>query len=138
MLVGHHGVFSLTPVWLLSVWGTWLWLRGGDGRLRQTGRRASRCCRSCAWCSTSALRPQSDRNYGGMTSGFRWLFWLAPLWLVVMLPAADRAARSRWGMAVALVLLAFSVLSASYPDVESVDAAVDLQLAESSGWTPAF
>ena len=28
-------MFSLTPVWLLSVWGIWLWLRGGDGRLRQ-------------------------------------------------------------------------------------------------------
>ena len=61
------------------------------------------------------LRPQSDRNYGGMTSGFRWVFWMAPLWLVAMLPAADRLARSRWGMALALVLLAFSVLSASYP-----------------------
>src|SRR6185295_1887327 len=23
VLVGHHGVFSLTPVWLLSVWGAW-------------------------------------------------------------------------------------------------------------------
>ena len=34
------------------------------------------------------LRPQEDRNYGGMTSGFRWMFWFAPLWLVVMIPAA--------------------------------------------------
>jgi hypothetical protein len=32
-----------------------------------------------------------------------------------MIPAVDRLARSRWGMALALVLLMFSVLSASYP-----------------------
>jgi hypothetical protein len=50
-----------------------------------------------------------------MTSGFRWMFWFAPLWLVVMLPAADRLARPAGGKALALVLLTMSVLSASYP-----------------------
>ena len=25
-----------------------------------------------------------------MTSGFRWMFWFAPMWLAAMLPAADR------------------------------------------------
>ena len=60
-------------------------------------------------------RPQIDRNYGGMTSGLRWMFWFAPLWLVAMLPAADRLAHSRAGRGLALVLLALSVLSASYP-----------------------
>ena len=34
-LLGHHGVFSLTPVWLLSVWGIWLWLRHGSIPQRQ-------------------------------------------------------------------------------------------------------
>ena len=35
VLVGHHGVFSLTPIWLLSVAGVagWMW-RGQDPRLR--------------------------------------------------------------------------------------------------------
>jgi hypothetical protein len=60
-------------------------------------------------------RPLAHRNYGGMTSGFRWMFWLAPLWIVAMVPAADRMANSRVWRAIALVLLAFSVLSASYP-----------------------
>jgi hypothetical protein len=61
------------------------------------------------------LRPLEDRNYGGMTSGFRWMFWFTPLWLVVMLPAADRIAGSTLGRAVALALLTMSVLSVSYP-----------------------
>jgi hypothetical protein len=61
------------------------------------------------------LRPLEDRNYGGVAAGFRWMFWFAPLWLLVMLPAADRMAPSRRWRIVGLVLLGFSVLSASYP-----------------------
>ena len=55
-----------------------------------------------------------DRNYGGMTSGFRWVFWMAPLWLLAALPAADWLAR-RAAPALGYVLLGLSVLSASYP-----------------------
>jgi hypothetical protein len=50
-----------------------------------------------------------------MTSGFRWVFWLAPLWLLAAIPAADACARRAWLRCVALVMLAVSVLSASYP-----------------------
>lgn len=28
-------------------------------------------------------RPLEDRNYGGVASGFRWSFWLSPLWIVL-------------------------------------------------------
>ena len=50
-----------------------------------------------------------------MTSGFRWVFWFAPLWLVALLPAVDRLNCCRSGRGFALVLLAASALSASYP-----------------------
>jgi hypothetical protein len=112
--VGHHGVFSLTPIWLLSVWGAWRWLRSGTTGERQLAAGIA-LLTAVVLTFYIGLRPQIDRNYGGMTSGLRWLFWFAPLWLTVMIPAADRVARSRRGMAVALVLLAFSALSASYP-----------------------
>ena len=113
-LVGHHGLFSLTPMWLLSAWGVWLWGSRGTREQRQLAAAVALLTLTCL-IFYIGLRPQIDRNYGGMTSGLRWLFWLAPLWLVVMLPAADRLARGRRGMAIALVLLAFSALSASYP-----------------------
>ncbi len=39
--------------------------------------------------------------------------WLTPLWLLAMLPAAERWAEHRGGRAVALLLAALSVLSAN-------------------------
>jgi len=114
MLVGHHGIFSLTPVWLLSVLGMCVWMfRRGDPRLRLWA--AATAAISLACLAFYLGQPMMNRNYGGGTSGLRWMFWLAPLWLLTMLPMADILARRRWTRALALVLLALSVLSASYP-----------------------
>jgi hypothetical protein len=114
VLVGHHGIFSLTPVWLLSMFGMLGWLWSGDRSRRDLALVVGALTVACL-VFYIGLRPQVDRNYGGMTSGFRWMFWFAPLWLVVMLPAADRLAKSAAGMALAAVLLTLSTLSASYP-----------------------
>jgi hypothetical protein len=54
-------------------------------------------------------------NYGGWTSGLRRLMWLSPLWLLCMLPAVDALAARRWGRWLGYLLLAVSVLTASYP-----------------------
>jgi hypothetical protein len=113
-LVGHHGIFSLTPMWLLSFAGMLIWLSSGDPRRRELAALVTVTSIVCL-VFFIGLRSQIDRNYGGMTSGFRWMFWCAPLWLLTMIPAADRLARSRMGMALAIVLLTFSVVSASYP-----------------------
>jgi hypothetical protein len=114
VLVGHHGIFSLTPVWLLSAWGLLLWLARGDRNQRELALMIGALTVICL-VFYIGFRPQEDRNYGGMTSGFRWMFWFAPLWLVVMLPAADRLGRTTAGISLAAALLALSVLSASYP-----------------------
>ncbi len=113
-LFGHHGVFSLTPVWLLSMVGLVMWWRGGE---RSTSQIALGIAILTVVCLTFfiALRPLEDRNYGGMTSGLRWMFWFAPLWLWAMLPTVDKLSTSRGGKALCLVLLAISVFSASYP-----------------------
>jgi hypothetical protein len=55
-------------------------------------------------------------NYGGWSNGLRWLMWLAPLWLLCLLPAADRLSCCRRGRLLGYVLLGFSVLSVSYSD----------------------
>jgi hypothetical protein len=127
--IGHHGVLSLTPIWLLSLWGLALLWRGGQRDLAVLIAVLSVVC-----LAFYLTRPQIDRNYGGMTSGFRWMFWFAPLWLVALLPAADRLAHSRWGQAVALVLLAISVMSASYPTWNPWTHPWLWNLLESQGW----
>ncbi|HTM53638.1 MAG TPA: glycosyltransferase 87 family protein, partial [Pirellulales bacterium] len=108
--IGHHGVFSLTPIWILSVAGLFYLWRNGRREVALLIGSLSLVC-----LVFYLTRPQMDRNYGGMTSGFRWMFWFAPLWLVALLPTVDRMAASLWGRGVALVLLMWSVMSATYP-----------------------
>ncbi len=113
VLIGHHGIFSLTPLWLLAVPGVF-WLGWGrDYRLRDLALLIGAVTIVCT--GFYICRPELDRNYGGMTSGFRWVFWMAPLWLLAALPAADHLATCRWGRRLGCCLLALSVLSASYP-----------------------
>jgi len=114
ILIGHHGIFSLTPIWLLSIGGLAMWLRQKDEReLRELAALITVVSAVCL--AFYMFRPEHHRNYGGITSGLRWMFWFAPLWLVAMIPAADAMARRWWTKAIACVLLAASVFSVSYP-----------------------
>jgi hypothetical protein len=111
-LVGHHGIFSLTPMYLLSAVGlVQLLARKNSRDLAIIIGTVTIACMAFYLFPIKAI----DRNYGGMTSGFRWTFWLAPLWLVALLPAADWLGRTRWGRGLTLALLALSVLSVAYP-----------------------
>jgi hypothetical protein len=112
VLLGHHGIFSLTPIWLFSVWGFFLWLRGT--RNASWWLAAAVALLSLVVLAFYLSRPQIDRNYGGVTNGLRWLFWLTPLWLLAMIPAADELANSRWGRIAAVVLLLISAFSVNY------------------------
>jgi hypothetical protein len=114
VLVGHHGIFSLTPIWLLTVAGILISLwPGQDRRLQEWAALVGGVSLICI--AFYLFRPLTERNYGGMTSGFRWVFWLAPLWLLSMLPAVDYLSKRRWTRILALMLLIISVFSASYP-----------------------
>ncbi len=118
--VGHHGIFSLTPIWIVSMVGIGMTLRrrNAESAVWLTSERALMA--AILACTVVCLvfyitRPLSDRNYGGTATGFRWVLWFAPLWLYAMLPAADAMAGFRSRRVVAAGLLAVSVLSASYP-----------------------
>jgi hypothetical protein len=124
-LLGHHGLFSLTPVWLLSVAGCWLWLRRSKVPREKSVASAETSNITFALALSTLLitaivitfyltRPLPDRNYGGGTCCLRWLVWLTPLWLLTLLPAADWLGKSRAGRTIALALLAISVFSAHY------------------------
>ena len=112
-LVGHHGVFSLTPVWLLSVIGVGMWA---------VGRKRPAIAILVASLTLVVLaffltRPMWQRNYGGVSCGLRWMFWLIPLWLIAMLPAADWCSRNRFLRWSATGLLLIGVASAAYGSI---------------------
>jgi energy-coupling factor transporter transmembrane protein EcfT len=131
-LVGHHGIFSLTPAWLLAIPGIGiLATTAGRRRASQRPRAEPRPVdggiagqERLAWAIATVSvvvvafylsRPQLDRNYGGTSSGFRWAFWLAPLWVMATVPAADRLAAGRVGRVGLLALLAASAVSVAFP-----------------------
>lgn len=111
VILGHHGLISLTPAWLLSIYGTWLLIAK-----RKHHATALAIIGLTAMCLIFfiLMRPVGDRNYGGSTCGFRWMFWLMPLWIIAMIPAADRVMRMpkmRW---LAIAALGVSIFSACY------------------------
>ncbi len=81
MTLGHHGFWSLTPIFFFSLVG-----------LVRLLRRSGEPMAAVAWMTavlTIVLlafytwNPMA-RNYGGSTQGLRWLFWLIPFWLLVL------------------------------------------------------
>jgi len=112
-LLGHHGIFSLTPAWLLAPGGLLiLILRRPD---RQRWAAVAVGILSLTVIAFYLSRAPADRNYGGVCSGFRWVFWLAPLWTAAVVPAVDAVGSSRSGRALAATALGLSALSVAYP-----------------------
>ena len=112
MTLGHHGIWSLTPIWVLSLFGLGAWLIRDRGSLRWL---AVGCVVLLVVClAFYVARPEIDRNYGGQTSGLRWMFWFVPFFVLSLIPAVDFLAKRRWGQAVVIALLTISVVSASF------------------------
>jgi len=111
MTLGHHGVFSLTPVFAFSIVAA---VRNTFGRGRPLrGVSALTLALTVVMVGFYAWNPKA-RNYGGTTQGLRWLFWMIPFWLVV-LPTGLAGGRDRklvrW---LAIAALVFSGLTVGY------------------------
>lgn len=147
MTWGHHGVFSITPLWILVpmgwAWvllrnpmrvlsgarvpsgtrvlsGTWVPSRTWASAPEEPDRRRDAALVVVALATLAATlvcvafyvrRPLIDRNYGGVSVCFRWLLWLAPMWIFSMTVAVDRLARGRVGRGSLLGMLGISVAS---------------------------
>jgi hypothetical protein len=114
-LVGHTGILSLTPALLLG----WIGMVRAAGlsqeaRTEVAARHILALLTLALTVVTFAFYVFRTNNYGGGTSGPRWFFWLVPLWLLTMVPEADRWGRGRWSRGLAYLLLAVSVGSASF------------------------
>lgn len=112
MTLGHHGIFSLTPLWVFSMAGMLVLLV--DRRYERRWLGILTIILTAIVFAFYLRQEPHDRNYGGQTSGLRWMFWLIPLWLLSMTPVVQWLARTGLGRCFALVILAASVLSAGY------------------------
>jgi hypothetical protein len=111
MTLGHHGIFSLTPVFILSAWGTLRLMLEPERRLRSLAWLTALL--SLAIVAFYAWNPKA-RNYGGSTQGLRWLFWLIPFWLFMLPRGVEAGQTSRGARIWQLALLAVSVLSVGF------------------------
>ncbi len=114
VLLGHHGVFSLTPVWILTLVGLAVVVTDRERGMPALATLTLILTFVCL-AFYIGLRPVADRNYGGVNCGFRWMIWLTPLWVLGMIPILDWIAQYRGWRIVAFILLACSVFSSVYP-----------------------
>lgn len=113
LLLGHHGLFSLMPVFLLSLAGMTITIPHAR-RLACGPQPLVSICGLILLVVVIGFYIYKSHNYGGWTNGPRWLMWLSPLLLLAMLPIADKLAIHRWGRWLAYACLAVSVFSMNY------------------------
>ncbi len=111
MTLGHHGVFSLTPIFAFSIYGC---LRNLADRARPLRAISGlTLALTVAMIAFYAWNPKA-RNYGGSTQGLRWLFWLIPAWLIVLPTGLEPGQDHKWPRRLALAALAVSMLTVGY------------------------
>lgn len=135
VLIGHHGIFSLTPIWCLTFLGLMFMVAGKD-RQRALGYFIFTI--SLVVLAFYLSRDQIDRNYSGMSSAFRWCFWMIPLWLIAMRPAVAWLSESRLTIWIPILFLGLSVMAASYPTWNPWIQPIYYDWAVHEGWVEAM
>lgn len=110
-VLGHHGLLSVTPIFLLAIPGWWFLLRHRQPK----GWKAVAVMGaflSFAILSFYLTRTQ-NYNYGGNTSGLRWMLWLTPFWWYAIAPMVARLLKAGIGIIVLLVLSSVSAYSSA-------------------------
>jgi hypothetical protein len=131
VLLGHHGLFSLSPIWLFAFLGMatavfrWRSLRVPPTAVQDDAAIGS--SPTSEWILIGGMTLvltlvvlafylffSGSYNYSGWSNGLRWLMWLSPLWLLTMVPVTDWLAGRPWGRWLALAFLAATVFAVNY------------------------
>jgi len=107
-LVGHHGFFALTPIFILSLVGLAAHLRRGFENRRMLALFVLLLTGAMVVFYTF-----KTNNYGGACQGFRWLFWLIPMWLIFLPAGVELVVRWLAGRLVCYLVLGVSMVSVS-------------------------
>ncbi len=125
---GHHGFFSLTPLWLVGFWQASVRKFDPVSRLRLWTLAIT------AGLFAFYLSRTENYNYGGVNCGLRWALVVTPLWTLSLVDALQRW-EQRWSSLVTvLVLFAASAYSAFDPGGRPWQQPWPFRLAEQQGW----
>ncbi len=126
VLVGHHGLFSLTPIWIAAMfamlagclhwrplWSDFVNRRPADPQALPWFVQPLGLALTLVVVGYYLLETRG-RNYSGWSLGLRWLMWLTPVWLTCLIPAADWLARTRPRRWLGAALLLASIFSVHY------------------------
>jgi len=86
-MIGHHGLFSLSPIALFAIAGWMMGLRVHDRSLK-----------TLLWLGVLTgsvviafyMTRTQNYNFGGVSCALRWALWLTPFWIVALIPVLDR------------------------------------------------
>ncbi|QDT92503.1 hypothetical protein [Gimesia algae] len=129
--LGHHGIFSLSPIYFLTLFS---WLRISKNKLH--------ILRPLLWISLMIsvivfgfyLSRTGNYNYGGNSAALRWMLWLTPFWLISMIPLLDELSEKRWLRGLGILCLLGSVFSAQHPLHNPWRAPWIYSMFEQAGW----
>ncbi len=130
--IGHHGWFSLTPafLWTLVAWAVPKYRESGDEKSRWPFLIGGVSFIVFAFY----LLKTENYNYGGGSVALRWMQWLAPAWVLVMLPAIEGLGKNRFGRVAVLATLAISVVFAWCPSDGPWKQSALFTFMEKAGW----
>jgi len=111
MLVGHHGILSLSPIFIFTLMGVWSSLRSRGSPLRAFAVLAAFLTLVLLVFYTFFA---GNRIYGGLCCGLRFFFWLIPLWLLLLPEGLRGKTTHRWFRGMALAFLLISAISVFY------------------------
>ena len=110
--VGHHGLFSLTPMFVLTFVGWFHSVKEKSLLMRLVHLWGLGLT---VLVFGFFMTKTENYNYGGVSVALRWMLWLTPFWLLAIIPALDQWQPGRAGAFACFTLLALSVFSAWHP-----------------------
>lgn len=106
--IGHHGIFSLSPIFLVTLLS---WLRPSWSRRTRLWPAVLLGLSLTAIVLGFYLTRTQNYNYGGNTFGLRWMIWLTPFWILALVPALEHVLSKRAGFVAFVLLLGVSCFS---------------------------
>ena len=127
-VLGHHGLLSMTPIYLLTLIGWCMGLRQNRNTFPVVGSVIT------VVVLAFYLSRTQNYNYGGNSAALRWMLWIIPFWIYGMLPAVEKLLHRSWGIATAMILLGASGYSSMYSLHDPWKPGWVYQKMEQAGW----